>query len=166
MIIPRVPTFDQPIDIQWGKDVVAALRARTPRAGYGLMIHEDTGGFNLSATSRTAVVPEPKRTFDLTITSASLKVVRCWYLRGMVYCRRNEEPTIALPDSGTTATLCAKVNLETGAVGLSFTPNTDGTDDPDNCAHIPIYELARASGGARWHVSVDQRSNLAVMAYL
>ena len=103
-----------------------------------------------------------RRTFDLSVEDGVAKCVRCWYLRGPVWVRREEEPTLELPTGGVEFVLSAKINTLTGEVALDAGYDSV-VPDTSEFVRVPLYLFARASESAGWRVSVDLRPGMVTL---
>lgn len=106
------------------------------------------------------------RAFDIKdLTTTSITVYRCWYMRGTVTNLRAEEPTVAL--TGTTIIVSAKIKHDTGEVTLEAgaAPYDTASDDTAEYVRMPLYKLARGGTGELWYIEEDYRSMLHVGLY-
>lgn len=147
---PEIPAADTPLRADWGRKVVACLRALQVRAGNGILVAEGPDGSQLSLASssrrREGVVAEP---FDLSFAGAVATLKNCVYARGSV--------TVALDDLTHTVGgadgeiwLALKLNAETGAAeiieGASVASVTDASVVPDS-AEVKrlLYKIRKAT---------------------
>lgn len=106
--------------------------------------------------------PDPgKRTFDLRIGGGVAYVSRCWYMRGPVFVRRPEEPSLNLANKGVETVLSAAIDTVSGAVTL-VTGYDEKPPASGDSVRMPLYVLKRRYGGA-WRVDCDLRPGLIVL---
>ena len=173
MRLPRRPTADSPINLQWAWDVADAIRAMQLSAGQGLRIQSGPSGIMLSAspapkTFSASGYPEP---WDFTLDGAAVTFENCVYMRGPVTAVA-APPEYTVTGANGDVWLSAKIDTETGACeiieGASLALAADASVPADKYVKVPLLKLIKTTSGETVSLSValDLRRMMCLILYV
>lgn len=162
----RIPRAGENLSASWARDVVEELRALRLSVLPPLALDRTPDGSSLRLRMPAASATVPRAAFDIKdLTTTSITVTRCWYMRQSVAVFSADEPSATL--SGTEIIVSAKINKATGAVTLEAGEAPYDTVPNKTAEYLrrPLYHLMRADASAGWVVYDDFRSMLAIGLY-